>query len=194
MRDCFGVLWPTDYGDCIQRGEASDSGAWREITSAHLSGQWPGERCERNSHGKLPFSGTGSVGSTFTFTFWHLHMNQQTQEVECEKCLHIRLAIDVSQVCSNGTRVFVQRSIMPEFVDEVVKRTRAIEIGDPLLENTRMGALVSRPHLDKVLACVDQAKKEVRSVWMVCFSHTDIGIAIWEMSRIHRTVVVFRDY
>ena len=66
-----------------------------------------------------------------------------------------------SQVCSNGTRVFVQRDILPEFVDEVVKRTRAIEIGDPLLESTRMGALVNRPHLDKVLAYVDQAKKEV---------------------------------
>ena len=66
-----------------------------------------------------------------------------------------------SQVCSNGTRVFVQRDILPEFVDEGVKRTRAIEIGDPLLESTRMGALVNRPHLDKVLAYVDQAKKEV---------------------------------
>eukprot|EP00064_Thunnus_orientalis_P003509 superscaffoldBa00000288_g3518 len=68
------------------------------------------------------------------------------------------------QVCSNGTRVFVQRDILPEFVDEVVKRTQAIEIGDPLLESTRMGALVNRPHLDKVLAFVDQAKKEGATV------------------------------
>ncbi|XP_034038682.1 4-trimethylaminobutyraldehyde dehydrogenase B [Thalassophryne amazonica] len=68
------------------------------------------------------------------------------------------------QVCSNGTRVFVQRSILQEFVEEVVRRTRAIEIGDPLLESTQMGALVSRPHLDKVLGFVDQAKKEGASV------------------------------
>lgn len=65
------------------------------------------------------------------------------------------------QVCSNGTRVFVQKKILPEFVKEVVKRTCAIEIGDPLLETTQMGALVSRPHLEKVLSFVDQAKKEV---------------------------------
>lgn len=64
------------------------------------------------------------------------------------------------QVCSNGTRVFVQKAILPEFVKEVVKRTKAIEIGDPLIENTRMGALVSRPHLENVLSYVDQAKKE----------------------------------
>lgn len=48
------------------------------------------------------------------------------------------------------------------FVEEVVKRTRAIEIGDPLLESTRMGALVSRDHRDKVLSFVNQAKNEVK--------------------------------
>lgn len=68
------------------------------------------------------------------------------------------------QVCSNGTRVFVQRDVLPEFVEEVVERTQAIEIGDPLLETTRMGALVSQPHLEKVLSYVDQAKKEGATV------------------------------
>uniref|UniRef100_A0A8C8HYH0 Aldehyde dehydrogenase domain-containing protein n=4 Tax=Oncorhynchus tshawytscha TaxID=74940 RepID=A0A8C8HYH0_ONCTS len=64
------------------------------------------------------------------------------------------------QVCSNGTRVFVQRQMLPEFLEEVVRRTKDIEIGDPLLERTRMGALVSRPHLDRVLGYVEQARKE----------------------------------
>nr|XP_040026421.1 4-trimethylaminobutyraldehyde dehydrogenase B [Gasterosteus aculeatus aculeatus]XP_040026422.1 4-trimethylaminobutyraldehyde dehydrogenase B [Gasterosteus aculeatus aculeatus] len=68
------------------------------------------------------------------------------------------------QVCSNGTRVFVQKDILPKFVEEVVRRTRAIEIGDPLLESTRMGALVNHPHLEKVLSFVDQAKKEGATV------------------------------
>ncbi|KAI4890312.1 hypothetical protein NFI96_017724 [Prochilodus magdalenae] len=64
------------------------------------------------------------------------------------------------QVCSNGTRVFVHKHVLPQFLKEVVRRTKAIQIGDPLLEETRMGALVSRPHLDKVLGYVEQAKKE----------------------------------
>ena len=67
----------------------------------------------------------------------------------------------IFQVCSNGTRVFVQRKILPQFIEEVVRRTKAIQIGDPLLEQTRMGALVSRPHLDKVLGFIRQAKEEV---------------------------------
>ncbi|KAI3369106.1 hypothetical protein L3Q82_026068 [Scortum barcoo] len=64
------------------------------------------------------------------------------------------------QVCCNGTRVFVQREIMPQFLEEVVKRTKVIPVGDPLLDGTRMGALISKPHLEKVLGFVTQAKKE----------------------------------
>ncbi|KAM9478285.1 4-trimethylaminobutyraldehyde dehydrogenase A [Salvelinus alpinus] len=64
------------------------------------------------------------------------------------------------EVCCNGTRVYVQREIMPVFLEEVVKRTKAISVGDPLLENTRMGALITRQHLDKVLGFVSQAKTE----------------------------------
>lgn len=51
---------------------------------------------------------------------------------------------------------------MPQFLAEVVKRTKAIPLGDPLLEGTRMGALISKPQLEKVLGFVSQAKKEVR--------------------------------
>ncbi|XP_062419218.1 4-trimethylaminobutyraldehyde dehydrogenase A [Pungitius pungitius] len=64
------------------------------------------------------------------------------------------------QVCCNGTRVYVQREILPQFLEEVVKRTKAIPLGDPLLDGTRMGALISKPQLDKVLGYVSQAKKE----------------------------------
>ena len=60
---------------------------------------------------------------------------------------------------------------MPVFLEEVVKRTKAIRIGDPLLENTRMGALITRQHLDKVLGFISQAKKEVSvnecATWIV---------------------------
>lgn len=51
-----------------------------------------------------------------------------------------------------------------------MRRTRAISIGDPLLESTRMGALVSQPHLEKVLSFVDQAKKEVKLQLLLDFA------------------------
>lgn len=76
-------------------------------------------------------------------------------------------ALPVSQVCCNGTRVFVQREVLPRFLEEVVKRTQVIEVGDPLLDSTRMGALISRAQLDKALRYVSQAKEEVGAsgVW-----------------------------
>lgn len=67
----------------------------------------------------------------------------------------------VFQVCSNGTRVFVQRDILHAFTKEVVKQTQKIKIGDPLLNDTRMGALVNHTHLKKVLSFVTQAKEQV---------------------------------
>ncbi|XP_054828321.1 4-trimethylaminobutyraldehyde dehydrogenase-like [Eublepharis macularius] len=64
------------------------------------------------------------------------------------------------EVCSNGTRVFVQRDILHAFTKEVVNQTQKIKIGDPLLGDTRMGALINRPHLEKVLSFVTQAKEQ----------------------------------
>ncbi|XP_063057354.1 4-trimethylaminobutyraldehyde dehydrogenase A-like [Engraulis encrasicolus] len=64
------------------------------------------------------------------------------------------------QVCCNGTRVYVQREILPQFLEEVVKRTKAIPVGDPQQQHTRMGALISKPQLDKVLGFVSEAKKQ----------------------------------
>lgn len=57
----------------------------------------------------------------------------------------------------------MQKDIMPQFLEEVVKKTKVIPLGDPLLEGTRMGALISKPQLDKVLNYVSQAKQQVGS-------------------------------
>ncbi|KAK2841156.1 hypothetical protein Q7C36_012735 [Tachysurus vachellii] len=64
------------------------------------------------------------------------------------------------EVCCNGTRVFVQRDIMKQFIEEIVKRTKAIAVGDPLQDGTRMGALISKPHMEKVLGFINQAKEQ----------------------------------
>ncbi|WP_321501691.1 betaine-aldehyde dehydrogenase [Breoghania sp.] len=55
------------------------------------------------------------------------------------------------QICSNGTRVFVHRSIRKAFVEKLVERTRRMVIGDPMDEATHMGPLISQAQYDKVL-------------------------------------------
>lgn len=64
------------------------------------------------------------------------------------------------QICSNGTRVFVQRKIMDEFLTRLTIRTETIKLGDPLDPDTQMGPLVSDQHAEKVLAYLITAKAE----------------------------------
>lgn len=64
------------------------------------------------------------------------------------------------QVCSNGTRVFVQRAIKETFLSRLKARTEAIVIGDPQDEATQMGPMVSLSQRDKVLSYIDKGKAE----------------------------------
>jgi betaine-aldehyde dehydrogenase len=64
------------------------------------------------------------------------------------------------QVCSNGTRVFVQKGIKAKFLKSLADRSARIVLGDPLDEATQMGPLVSSTQLDKVLAYIETAKAE----------------------------------
>jgi betaine-aldehyde dehydrogenase len=64
------------------------------------------------------------------------------------------------QVCSNGTRVFVHRSIKSAFLERLVKRVNAMRIGDPMDPDTQVGALVSEQHMHKVLSYIDRGRAE----------------------------------
>lgn len=64
------------------------------------------------------------------------------------------------QVCSNGTRVFVQKGIKDRFLQRLKARTEAIKLGDPRDPATQMGPLVSQAQLEKVLGYIEAGKKE----------------------------------
>jgi betaine-aldehyde dehydrogenase len=54
------------------------------------------------------------------------------------------------EVCSNGTRVFVERALHNRFIDALVARTERMTTGDPQDPETDVGALISADHRDKV--------------------------------------------
>ena len=64
------------------------------------------------------------------------------------------------QVCSNGTRVFVQKGIKARFLERLAARSDSIVLGDPLDEVTQMGPLVSAVQMEKVMAYIETAKAE----------------------------------
>jgi len=57
--------------------------------------------------------------------------------------------------------VFVHKDIWEQFVSALVARTKAMKIGNPLNDDTTVGATISREHAEKVLAYIDKAKQEV---------------------------------
>ncbi|MFF3687110.1 aldehyde dehydrogenase family protein [Streptomyces sp. NPDC002187] len=58
------------------------------------------------------------------------------------------------QVCSAGARLLVEHSLHDRFVDELVRRARAIRVGGPFDPEARTGPLISAAHRDKVAAYV----------------------------------------
>ena len=54
------------------------------------------------------------------------------------------------QICSAGTRLFVQRPIYEEFVQRVAAFARTLTVGDPLAADTQLGPLVSAEQLERV--------------------------------------------
>ncbi|ACY16864.1 betaine-aldehyde dehydrogenase [Haliangium ochraceum] len=62
------------------------------------------------------------------------------------------------EICSNGTRVFVHASIVDDFVDRLVERTRAMRVGDPLDPATQVGPLISAAHRERVLGFIAEGR------------------------------------
>lgn len=70
------------------------------------------------------------------------------------------------QVCSNGTRVFVQQGILPAFLERLSARLEAVKIGDPLDEATQHGPIVSPAQAEKIRAAI--ARGEAEGARLVC--------------------------
>lgn len=64
------------------------------------------------------------------------------------------------QICLCGSRIFVERSIYDKFKADFVAKTKALSVGNPLDENTKVGAIVSKQHMEKVLSYIELAKQE----------------------------------
>ena len=64
------------------------------------------------------------------------------------------------EVCSNGTRVFVHRSIRAAFIERLRARAAALRVGDPLDPRTQVGALISAEHMEKVLGFIARGRAQ----------------------------------
>tara|TARA_B110000091_G_scaffold213335_1_gene262386 strand:- start:1251 stop:2693 length:1443 start_codon:yes stop_codon:yes gene_type:complete len=64
------------------------------------------------------------------------------------------------QICLCGSRILVEESIYERFKADFVQKVKHLKVGHPSDESTNIGALVSKPHLEKVEAYIKIAEEE----------------------------------
>jgi len=64
------------------------------------------------------------------------------------------------QICLCGSRIFVEASIYKKFKIDFVEKVKSLKVGHPSNDDTKVGALVSKPHLEKVMSYIEIAKEE----------------------------------
>ena len=64
------------------------------------------------------------------------------------------------QICLCGSRIFVEEKIYEKFKKDFIKKVSELKVGNPSEENTNIGALVSKEHLDKVKSFIDITEDE----------------------------------
>jgi len=62
--------------------------------------------------------------------------------------------------CTAGSRILVQQSIYAEFAQKFAERAKRITVGDPMIETTLVGPMISQAHLAKVRSYIELGSKE----------------------------------
>ncbi len=73
------------------------------------------------------------------------------------------------QICLCGSRILVESSIYEKFKEAFVVMTKKLTVGDPLVEESKQGSIVSKVHFDKVMNCIEIAKQEGGNI--LCGGH-----------------------
>ena len=64
------------------------------------------------------------------------------------------------EICLCGSRIFIEKKIYEKFKTDFTEKVRKLRVGDPMKEDTDLGAIVSKQHFEKILSYIDLAEKE----------------------------------
>jgi len=73
------------------------------------------------------------------------------------------------QICLCGSRILVEDSIYDKFKEAFVAEVKKLKVGDPQASDTRIGAVVSKQHYDKILYHIQLAYEEGGTI--LCGGH-----------------------
>lgn len=64
------------------------------------------------------------------------------------------------EICFCGSRIFIERSLYKKFRDDFVAATKKLNVADPMINGTDLGAVISKQHMEKILSYIELAKRE----------------------------------
>jgi aminomuconate-semialdehyde/2-hydroxymuconate-6-semialdehyde dehydrogenase len=73
------------------------------------------------------------------------------------------------QICLCGSRILIEESVYGKFKTDFVAWAKKLTVGDPLLPESKQGAIVSKVQYEKVLRCIETAKQEGGTI--LCGGH-----------------------
>jgi len=125
---------------------------------------------------KVTFTGSTEVGREFLHYAAESNLKEVTLElggkspslvlaeppdlaVVAEQVLFAAL-MNQGENCSAGSRLIVHRSVHDELVERLAAGLAAWPVGDPMDPATRIGPMIERPHLDKVMGYIARGRAE----------------------------------
>ena len=132
---------------------------------------------EMTKHPKIKaisFTGSTKVGGEIArvaapmFKKLSLEMGGKNPNIIFEDCNYdqmLKTTINSSfsnqgQICLCGSRIFVQKGIYEQFMLDFIHTSRRLKVGHPNDPETRVGAIVSKTHYEKILSYIEIAKSE----------------------------------
>jgi aldehyde dehydrogenase (NAD+) len=70
------------------------------------------------------------------------------------------ITVNNGQICAAGSRIYVQDSIYDDFVAQFAAKARDVVAGDPLLEMTTKGPIISATQKERIMGYIQKARDE----------------------------------
>lgn len=128
----------------------------------------------------LAFTGSTATGKMFMHYSSQSNLKQVWPETGGKSpnlifadCQNLNAAADMTafgiffnqgEVCSANSRLYVERSIKEAFLEKLAARAQAMQPGDPLDPDSKMGAIVDEKQTQNIMRFVEEGKKTARLV------------------------------
>lgn len=144
------------------------------LNVVHGDGSTGAELVRHPSVPKITFTGSTTVGqeiiraSADHLKSLHLELGGKTPNIVFDDA-DVQAALSGStftgfhntgQICTSGSRLLVHQSVADEFIPALAESVRSLEVGDPSAPSTRLGPVVSREQMERVMSYVEAGKSE----------------------------------